>query len=334
MFLVRGHRTSARGAQTRQHGLPRGEKIWYVRSKMASMSTIAAVAPLAFTIACGPALPPVEAQPAVVVAPVCPPEQPQCSTTSATLQGDADPDPGTPPTDMIDVPAGSFIRGCDDQDAHCDADERPSHRVTLDAFFIDRTEVTVSAYRACVEDAACSVPGTEPDCNFGVSDRSDHPVNCVNWSQASDFCHWSEKRLPTEAEWERAARGTDGRLYPWGSEPEASCSHAVMVGDGGDGCGTHRTWPVGSKPKGASPVGALDMAGNVWEWTADWYANYPGQAESVNPRGPETGSERVIKGGSWDDQYGAPILRAAARVGNTPDTAGRYLGFRCARGAP
>jgi formylglycine-generating enzyme required for sulfatase activity len=298
------------------------------------MVHVAVTALSSLGFACATVAPTVESRPAVVVAPVCPPNRPHCSTKPLPAEETLAAQPVASFRDMVEVPGGAFIMGCDTQDPHCEEDERPLHRVILDRTFIDRTEVTASAYRACVVDGACREPGKETECTFGVEDRSDHPVNCVDWSQASEFCRWAGKRLPTEAEWERAARGVEGGLYPWGNEPEASCTHAVMVEDGGNGCGTDQTWPVGSKPKGLSPVGALDMAGNVWEWTADWYAHYSAGSQSVNPRGPDSGTERVIKGGSWDDQSGAPILRAAARVGNAPETSGRYLGFRCASDVP
>jgi len=274
----------------------------------------------------------VESQPAVVVAPVCPPDRPNCSTQAPPQEIAKEPAAEAASTrDMIAVPGGAFVMGCDDTDPKCEEDERPRHTVVLDPYYIDRTEVTAAAYQDCVKAGACNEAGRDDEGTYDNELRRDHPINYVDWQSASTYCGWAGKRLPTEAEWERAARGTDGRLYPWGNEPEASCSLAVMVTDGGDtGCGTNATWPVGSKPKGASPVGALDMAGSVWEWTADWYANYPPADQAVNPKGPATGSERVIKGGSWDDVYGAPILRCAARVGNSPDTTGRYLGFRCA----
>ena len=198
--------------------------------------------------------------------------------------------PGPPFSDgsMVLVPAGEFWMGCSRRDSSCDGDEKPGRKVYLDAFEIDRTEGTVAQYRACVEAGRCPHPQTDEYRNWGKSGRDDHPINGVSWSDANTYCRWAGKQLPTEAQWEKAARGTDGRVYPWGDE-KASCRYAVMD-DGGSGCRTFGTMPVGSKPAGASPYGALDMAGNVLEWTADWYAkHYYGKASSRNPPGAAGG---------------------------------------------
>jgi len=224
----------------------------------------------------------------------------------------------------------------------------------LSAYCIDRTEVTVAAYTQCVAAGGCSaalhtvnwkgyvgnnVKRYSGWCN--QEDRPDHPINCVDWDQAAVYCTWKGKRLPTEAEWEYAARGGDGRAYPWGNDaPSAkrlnACDHecvAMQPGwsamyDGNDGWET--TAPVGSYPEGGSPFGALDMAGNVWEWTADWYGVYTTQAET-NPQGPRTGTSRVFRGGGWITQD-ASKTRAAFRAWNTPTARDCDLGFRCARG--
>ncbi len=236
--------------------------------------------------------------------------------------------PGCGSGSMVTVPAGLFRMGCSGSDSSCAGDEKPVHEVFLDAFSIDKTEVTVDAYAACVSAGKCSNPTTGVYCNWEVSGRGDHPINCVDWSQAVAYCAWAGGRLPTEAEWERAARGTDGRVYPWGNE-KATCQRAVMY-DGGDGCGKDRTFPVGSKPRGASPSGALDMAGNVWEWVSDRYdSNYYKSSPSRNPRGPSSGSFRVKRGGSFD--YVASLVRAGYRSYDAPSRRGGYLGFRCAR---
>lgn len=231
---------------------------------------------------------------------------------------------------MVFVPAGEFLRGSDDGES----DEKPTRQVYVDAFAIDRTEVTVDAYAACVRAGACSKPScSSPDANWGVAGRGQHPVNCVDWTQADTYCRWAGKRLPTEAEWEKAARGTDGRTYPWGNQAP-SCRYAVM-NDGGKGCGEERTWAVGSKPAGASPYGALDMSGNVWEWVSDGYSSsaYAGAASARNPKGPSSGSLRVFRGGSFG-VGDAAALRAAYRLYVAPSYAGDYLGFRCARSMP
>ncbi|MBI4699622.1 MAG: SUMF1/EgtB/PvdO family nonheme iron enzyme [Deltaproteobacteria bacterium] len=232
---------------------------------------------------------------------------------------------------MVLVPAGDFWMGCAPADPSCDDDEKPRHEVYLDAFYIDKTEVTVAAYRACVSAGGCGAPGAEQSCNWGESGRDDHPINCVDWHQSEAYCRWTGKRLPTEAEWEKAARSADGRIYPWGSEAP-SCRLAVM-NDGFGGCGRMSTWPVGSKPAGASPYGALDMAGNVWEWVADWYdANYYATSPARNPGGPTGGSEHGLRGGCWQDDVVLSV-RASDRIWYVPALRS-YFGFRCARPAP
>ena len=226
---------------------------------------------------------------------------------------------------MVEVPAGSFLRGS--RAGEGADDERPQKRIHLDGFHIDQHEVTVAQYRKCVLAGGCTAPDAGMYCNWGESDREDHPVNYVEWEQARKYCKWAGKRLPTEAEWEKAARGTDGRTYPWGSEA-ASCERAVMI-KGVDGCGKDRTWPVGSKsPKGDSPYGAQDMAGNVREWVSDWYGeDYYASSPERNPQGPSSGDERVVRGGSWvnDD------ARAACRDSFTPTNRNGSVGFRCVR---
>ncbi len=217
-------------------------------------------------------------------------------------------------SEMVSVPAGEFWMGCHATDSECVGDEKPGRMVYLDAFKIDKTEVTVDAYAACVNAGICSAPDTTSQyCvtehnNWGKSGRDNHPVNCVDWFQADAYCRWGGKQLPTEAQWEKAARGTDGRIYPWGNKV-ASCTHAVMD-DGGQGCGTNLSNSVGSKPAGASPYGALDMSGNVWEWTADWYdSGYDASSPSRNPTGPSSGSDRVFRGGGFNNK--AAYLRAS-----------------------
>jgi formylglycine-generating enzyme required for sulfatase activity len=224
---------------------------------------------------------------------------------------------------MIYIPEGEFIMGGKGRDA-----EKPVHKVYLSAFYIDKYEVTVDEYAACVKAGVCNKPGTGKNCNYGETERGNHPINCVTWYDAYGYCRWAGKRLPTEAEWEKAARGTDGRKYPWG-DTEVTCSYAVM-NDGGPGCGTERTWPVGSKPKGASPYGLMDMAGNVWEWVMDWYdKDYYKNSTDRNPEGPDSGRYRVYRGGSWN--YIARRQRAADRSGYFPDKYFDFVGFRCAR---
>lgn len=231
------------------------------------------------------------------------------------------------------VPAGKFWRGCNEAvDTQCSSDEKPYREIYLDAYFIDKYPVTVSEYEACVAGGGCSEPSLG-GCNYGKSEKQDHPINCVTWFQAEEYCKWAGKRLPTEAEWEKAARGTDGGKYPWGNSPAVSCDYAVMddPNAGGDGCGTGGTMPVGSKPLGVSPYGAYDMIGNVWEWVNDWYSgSYYAISPESNPQGPESGSLRVVRGGSWN-YSDTGYLRASYRLYSSPGYYDYNYGFRCAR---
>ena len=233
---------------------------------------------------------------------------------------------GPPGMVWVRLPGGSFQMGSTDGDSR----EKPVHRVTVDGFELTKSEVTVAQYRACVDAGTCNAGGTGEYCNWDKGDRGAHPINCVDWGQSAAFCKWAGGRLPTEAEWEYAAR-SGGRdwTYPWGNE-QATCSRAVMD-DGGDGCGKNRTWPVCSKSAGHSAQGLCDMAGNVWEWVADWYGDYS-PAASRNPTGPGSGSVRVCRGGGWFNP--AAGLRAAYRNGNRPGDRGSGLGFRCLRSHP
>ncbi len=243
------------------------------------------------------------------------------------------------PEDMVVVPAGPFTMGCIvGRDDECSRHERPQHEVELDTFFIDRTEVTVDDYRRCHDAGGCSTSGLgsqidagglKVDCNWDKG-RGEHPINCIDWAQASAYCAWSGKRLPSEAEWEKAARGTDQRIYPWGSEAPSpgTAANLRVVRDTPKGApSANSTWPVGSFPAGGSLYGALDMVGNVWEWTADWFdgAAYSATARR-NPKGPPTGTARVVRG---DIDPGR--MRVTQRNKLAPTARLGVLGFRCAR---
>lgn len=248
-----------------------------------------------------------------------------------------------PSDDMCLVPSGTFMMGCNtDVDSECHDDEFPYHEVYLDSYYINCHEVTVQEYRSCVNAGRCSEPDQGRSCNWNVSGRDNYPINCVSWYQSRDYCAWMNRRLPTEAEWEKAARGTDGQIYPWGNET-ATCDYAVGYWDNG-GCGVCH--PVCSKPDGNSPYGLCDMAGNLDEWVADWYvANYYGSSPHDNPQGPADDHEpewpfeasRVLRGGSWNpyafDLRGEDGLRTSERGRFTPDYEGFYTGFRCASSA-
>ena len=224
------------------------------------------------------------------------------------------------------VPAGPFTMGCnDDDDDQCDADERPAHEVHLDAFAIERTEVSVAQYAECVTAGACTAPSSAwSACNWGRAGRDNHPVNCLDFEAGQAFCAWRGWRLPTEAEWEKAARGTDRRIYPWGNEPP-SCDRV-----NGAGCAFDTT-PVGSMPAGASPYGVLDLAGNLLEWVSDGYdESYYSVSPAQNPTGPSESVARVARGGSY---YGFPrYLRTSIRDRYYVPYEGDYIvGVRCAR---
>ena len=239
---------------------------------------------------------------------------------------------GTKGGPMVFVPAGEFWMGCNAQvDKNCDIDEKPYHKIYLDAFYIDKYEVTQEEYKECVRAGACR--GNEKYDGF-TGDRQ--PVVGVDWNDAKAYCEWAGKRLPTEAEWEKATRGTDGRIYPWGNAFEGSrlnfCDKNCSFGwkDENVNDGYAKTAPVGTYLSGASPYGALDMAGNVWEWVADWYGKeYYWSSPDRNPRGPTSGTIRVLHGGGWF--FRARGARSSNRYGSGPGLRDSYRGFRCAR---
>ena len=202
---------------------------------------------------------------------------------------------------------------------------QPLHRVQVSDFCMDLTEVTVAAYRRCVMGSGCTAPETINYCNWGVAGRDDHPINCVTWDQSLAYCQRRGAALPTEAQWEYAARGTDGRIYPWGDDgPDTQlCWNFTAVWNG--------TCPVGSFPEGRSPFGVLDMAGNVGEHVADWFGYY-GDLPSgllIDPTGPAGGSTRVIRDNSWDGSN--PRWYRAAMRGDINPRLPYRVGFRCAR---
>jgi formylglycine-generating enzyme required for sulfatase activity len=256
------------------------------------------------------------------------------------------------PVDMVEVPAGEFLMGCDGKVEQSCYPDSPAKLVSLSSFFIDKHEVTVEKYMECVKNYGCSLPNFDNgycalyidiwDWEYGILPdefrEKNKPVVCVSWLQADDYCNWVGKRLPTEAEWEKAARGTDARIYPWGNE-EISCEYAVVTLFNTDtekyeyGCGTHGTWDVGSIEKGVSPYGAYDMAGNVYEWVADWYGGeYYQNAPEEDPAGPETGDYKVIRGAGWGGDGSNYDLSSSKRKWGSPFNPGdNVLGFRCAK---
>jgi formylglycine-generating enzyme required for sulfatase activity/serine/threonine protein kinase len=258
------------------------------------------------------------------------------------------------PDGMVLIEGGKMFMGARDLN---DA-EKPPHEVTVSTFCLDKTEVTTRAYLACVEKGECERPldhvrwnditqeqekRFSPLCNATHLDRGNHPINCVAWAMADNYCNKNVRRLPTEAEWEFAARGSSQRKYPWG-DSNPSANHLNACGkecrDWGD---THNykrkmmhedndsfpaTAPVGSFPMGASSHGVLDLAGNVWEWTADWFAPYTPSPEK-DPKGPKAGTQRVLRGGDFFG-YEPEWARPAYRWRDDPETYNHAIGFRCA----
>jgi formylglycine-generating enzyme required for sulfatase activity len=236
---------------------------------------------------------------------------------------------------VVYVPAGEFKMGS----TRGDDDEQPVHTVALDSFWIDRTEVTNAQYEQCVAAGACRPrPSRGSDTHawhYGDSAYDDYPAIYVTWYQAETYCGWVRGRLPTEAEWEYAARGPEGRMFPWGDEfdgtrlnyCDSNCERDWADETTDDGYA--KTAPVGSFPAGASWCEALDMAGNVWEWVADWYASdYYARSPSQNPTGPTSGEYRVLHSGSWGfDPY---YVRSANRDVFIPSNTYGHIGFRCA----
>ena len=198
---------------------------------------------------------------------------------------------------------------------------QPVHTVTVSTFCMDVTEVTVSAYGACTA-TGCTAPNTRTVCNWAVAGRGSHPINCVTWAQASAYCRSRGGDLPTDAQWEYAARGPDGRTYPWGNA--APTTQVCWSGTGG----RVGTCPVQSFPAGASAFGVFDLTGNVWEWTADWYAPY-GAGAVTDPRGPATGELRTGRGGAWGEASPTRV-RPAFRSTVASTFANTDIGFRCA----
>ena len=236
---------------------------------------------------------------------------------------------------MVLVPAGPFTMGSNDGLPA----ERPEHVVTLDAYVIDRYEVSLQLYRKFLQAARYDAPPTWDD--EAAETVGDRPAVGMSWEDAAAYCAWAGKRLPTEAEWEKAARGTDGRRYPWGPmQPFVDIANynrgvwvseaitLVSVAGGVEGMSVCH----GLKAGGRSPYGLHHMAGNAAEWIADWYdRTYYGKSPDKNPTGPANGEKRVIRGGSWAD---LPVaLSASARVAAEPGFQDRTIGFRCAMDA-
>jgi len=250
------------------------------------------------------------------------------------------------PEQMVIIPAGEFEMGCNEAvDTQCWSNECPYHTVTLSEYKIDIYEVTARQYRKCVNAGNCnnnnsskphySTVNEDLACNLGADGNEDHPMNCVTRNGAKAYCEWAGKSLPTEAQWEKAARGTDGRKYPWGNEPEVNCDYVVMASKDSstgaeDACSADGTMSVGSFEVGVSPYGVYDMIGNVDEWVSDNYGEkYYEVSPSEDPTGPETGDLGILKGGSWWFTGLDNALRSSVRKYYNPDYGNQVSGFRC-----
>jgi formylglycine-generating enzyme required for sulfatase activity len=259
-------------------------------------------------------------------------------------------------TEVVWVPTGVFLMGTNEDQlaawliAHPGDkrdwfnDELPQRRVYLDGYWIYKTEVTVAQYRTFCQATGCAMPQAPP-----WDWQDDHPVVNVSWEDANAYAQWAGAALPTEAQWEKAARGTDGRLYPWGNAwppparagnfADQACKRSgqypnLIFIDGYDD-GYVNTSPVGGFPAGVSPHGCLDMEGNVGEWCTDWCDyDYYRNAPSRNPIGPATGKYRAVRGGGWDDGYTPRSIRAAYRPRYTPTDRYHFIGFRCVLRSP
>jgi len=253
-------------------------------------------------------------------------------------------DPRLREDNWVTIPAGSFLMGAQKKnrsepnyDPEAQERESPVHEVELKAYQLGRYPVTVEDYQRFMEDdgyqnerwwkAGGFGQRSEPGRWEEQSEHPNRPVVGVSWYEAAAYCAWAGVRLPTEAEWERAARGTEGWEYPWGHEPpdpSRANYRETKVG---------RPSPVGLFPLGATPEGIQDLAGNVWEWIADWYApDYYGKSPRENPQGPRRGEGRVVRGGCWF--VGSRVLRAAYRYWDVPEDRYDVQSFRCAREIP
>ncbi|MBL8073004.1 MAG: formylglycine-generating enzyme family protein [Nitrospira sp.] len=234
------------------------------------------------------------------------------------------------PGGMVLVPAGSFLMGSDPRkDRAAGPQEQPQHQVYLDAFMIDRFEVSNVEYLRFVLGTGADWPKFWRENPFPEK-AALHPVINVSWYEADSFCRWAGKRLPTEAEWEKAARGADGRIFPWGNEPAGWIKSNIAHPGSKRGFKYPPLANINRYDKGASPYGAYQMAGNVSEWVSDWFdPEYYRQGYDRNPLGPKSGELKVFRGGSWNED--PEVARSAGRNAGPPDRESYLTGFRCAK---
>jgi formylglycine-generating enzyme required for sulfatase activity len=233
---------------------------------------------------------------------------------------------------MAYVPEGEFLMGCYEAPGVCDPDNDHLHAVWLASYFIDLFEVTNAQFAKCVEAGGCSAPSSFYSNTrysyYGNPAFADYPVLFSTWEDAKNYCLWSGKRLPTEAEWEKAARGvSDTRFFPWGNQ-SPDCTLANFYNIWINQPCVSDTSQVGNYPLGASPYGLLDMAGNVAEWVSDWYdPDYYSNSPYINPTGPTSGTEKVLRGGSWNSNWF--ILQVTDRWPQDPGSEFNVVGIRC-----
>lgn len=240
----------------------------------------------------------------------------------------ADPDLGKPnqALEWVSISGGDFDMGT----YNGNDDEKPVHEVTIPAFEMSKSPVTVEQYAQCVSKGGCTAPNTGEYCNWEKTGRERHPVNCVDWKQANQYAKFMGARLPSESEWEYAATSEGkNQKYPWGNE-DATCKRAVMYGNGGNGCGNKSTMDVCSKPAGNTAQGLCDMAGNVWEWVQDKYQSYTQTPTDGKAFEGRARSRRVLRGGSFGDGF-VDFLRAAGRNYDRPGRRRDNVGVRLAR---
>ncbi|CUS37218.1 conserved exported hypothetical protein [Candidatus Nitrospira nitrosa] len=252
--------------------------------------------------------------------------------SAQSLQAVIAPPKGKDRAPMVEVPTGSFPMGVPPGDRDGGRDEYPRHEVVLDTFLIDQFEVTNGRYLEFIKSTGHRVPQnpTNPTRNLWqggtiTESLAERPVINVDWFDADAYCKWAGKRLPSEAEWEKAAKGTSDRRFPWGNvEPTAKHLNYNQKW-----IGEKTLMPVGSYEAGKSPYGVYDIVGNVWEWVNDWYdARYYEKSPSKNPLGPQEGTKKVIRGAGWQNE--TPTVRIFTRVDSDPTMRNESTGFRCA----
>ncbi|MFA6435190.1 MAG: formylglycine-generating enzyme family protein [Elusimicrobiales bacterium] len=250
-------------------------------------------------------------------------------TMAAVSKGYVEPAEPVKPIEWVSISGGRFTMGTTSRGQGFE-DAKPVHKVAIKTFEMSKTDVTVAQYAECVTKGVCTEPATGGYCNWGKPGRQLHPVNCVDWDQATQYAKFKGARLPSESEWEYAATsGGKKQKYPWGNA-EPACDKAVMYGNGGYGCGANGTMPVCSKTAGNTAQGLCDMAGNVWQWVQDKYQDSYKGIPSDGSAFEGAGSDRVIRGGSFSLNV-ASRLRADYRSNNGPGDRDDDIGFRLAR---